>query len=399
MTWPRKQLESVADFRLGKMLDEKKNRGDLRPYLANINVRWGEFELNDLREMRFEDRELETFGLRYGDIVMCEGGEPGRCAIWKDQYPGMMIQKAIHRIRPRAGLDHEFLYYNFLHMGRTGCFAQLFTGATIKHLPREKLALLDIPVPPLPIQKRIACVLSAYDDLIENNRRRMALLEESARLLYQEWFVRLRFPGHEHVRITNGVPEGWDAGVIEDFYKTASGGTPSRTIPEHFTGDIPWVKTKELPNGFILDTNEKITEDAVKHSSAKIFPNRTLLVALYGATVGEVGILSMDAATNQACCAVMPADDRAHFVHSFLFFRENKSQLMALSAGAAQNNISQQIIREYKMVMPPKSLISVFIGALEPVFGQSLNLARQNEKLRAARDLLLPRLMSGEVAV
>ena len=209
MNWPRKQLASVADFRLGKMLDEKKNKGDLLHYLANVNVRWGEFELNDLREMRFEDHELETFGLRYGDIVMCEGGEPGRCAIWKEQLPGTMIQKALHRIRPHTCLDHRFLYYTFLHMGRTGHFARLFTGATIKHLPREKLALLEIPVPPLSVQDHIAGTLSAYDNLIENNRRRMALLEESARLLYQEWFVRLRFPGHEHTRVVNGLPEGW----------------------------------------------------------------------------------------------------------------------------------------------------------------------------------------------
>ena len=100
MTWPMKHLNTVATFRLGKMLDEKKNKGELMPYLANINVRWGEFELTDLREMRFEDHELKTFGLTFGDIVMCEGGEPGRCAIWKEQLPGTMIQKAIHRIRP-----------------------------------------------------------------------------------------------------------------------------------------------------------------------------------------------------------------------------------------------------------------------------------------------------------
>ena len=80
MKWDRKQLEQAADFRLGKMLDEEKNKGELMPYLANVNVRWGEFDLSDLREMRFEDRELDTFGLKHGDIVMCEGGEPGRCA-------------------------------------------------------------------------------------------------------------------------------------------------------------------------------------------------------------------------------------------------------------------------------------------------------------------------------
>jgi type I restriction enzyme S subunit len=96
MNWPTYKLGTVADFCLGKMLDQKKNRGELLPYLANINVRWGEFDLTDLREMRFEQHELERYGLRYGDIVMCEGGEPGRCAIWKEQRSAMMIQKALH---------------------------------------------------------------------------------------------------------------------------------------------------------------------------------------------------------------------------------------------------------------------------------------------------------------
>jgi len=109
-----------------------------------------------------------------------------------------MIQKALHRIRPHECLLPEFLYYYFLHKGRTGYLAQFFTGATIKHLPREKLALVEVPIPPREIQAGIASILSAYGDLIENNRRRIQLLEESARLLYKEWFVRLRFPGHEH---------------------------------------------------------------------------------------------------------------------------------------------------------------------------------------------------------
>ncbi len=191
------------------MLDKKKNRGDLLPYLANVNVRWGSFDLDDLRKMRFEHHELNRYGLKYGDIVMCEGGEPGRCAIWKKQKPGMMIQKALHRIRPRKCLIPDFLYYCFLHKGRRGHLAPLFTGSTIRHLPREKLALVEIDVPPLPVQERIVAILAAYDDLVENNRRRIQLLEQSARLLYKEWFVHLRFPGHEHVKIKNGVPEGW----------------------------------------------------------------------------------------------------------------------------------------------------------------------------------------------
>ena len=104
--WTRVPLDKVAEFRLGKMLDQNKNKGDLMPYLANINVRWGEVDLSGLREMRFQQNELETFGLKFGDIVMCEGGEPGRCAIWKDQVPGMMFQKAIHRIRCRENMQY-----------------------------------------------------------------------------------------------------------------------------------------------------------------------------------------------------------------------------------------------------------------------------------------------------
>lgn len=141
-------MSDLAEFRLGKMLDEKKNKGDLMPYLANVNVRWGEFDLRELREMRFEEDELDAFGLKYGDIAMCEGGEPGRCAIWKEQMPGMMIQKAIHRIRCLAVENHIYLYYSLRHQGQSGLLASLFTGATIKHLPREKLAKVTVLVPP-----------------------------------------------------------------------------------------------------------------------------------------------------------------------------------------------------------------------------------------------------------
>jgi len=173
--WEQKCMSDVAEFRLGKMLDQKKNRGDLMPYLANINVRWGEFELTDLREMRFESHEIETFGLKYGDIVMCEGGEPGRCAIWKNQLPGMMIQKAIHRIRPRVGLDYRYLYYLLFHKAISGQLAMLFTGATIKHLPREKLAKVVIEIPP-------ASLINLFRGQVEPIENQIDTLQSNIRL-------------------------------------------------------------------------------------------------------------------------------------------------------------------------------------------------------------------------
>lgn len=164
--WPSMRLDQVAELCLGKMLDKEKNRGEPRPYLANMNVRWGSFELHDLREMRFEERELERYGLRFGDIVMCEGGEPGRCAIWTDEVPGMMIQKALHRIRPKEGIDSHYLFYALAQGAQSGSFDEYMTGSGIRHLPGNQVAKLEVLMPPLDEQQRIAEVLRSVDETI-----------------------------------------------------------------------------------------------------------------------------------------------------------------------------------------------------------------------------------------
>ena len=209
MKWEKVKLGNVTDSCLGKMLDQNKNKGDYQPYLANVNVRWGDFDLEDLPLMKFEESEQERYELKYGDLVICEGGEPGRCAIWKEQIPNMKIQKALHRVRVHDCLDYRYLFYWFLLAGKTGELDQYFRGATIKHMPGQKLKEVVIDKPPLEIQHRIADILSAYDDLIENNQKQIKLLEEAAQRLYKEWFVDLRFPGHENTKIVDGVPEGW----------------------------------------------------------------------------------------------------------------------------------------------------------------------------------------------
>ncbi len=371
--------------------------------IRSQNVYNGLFNFEGLAHLSNEHAEqLNGVAVEAGDVLLnITGDSVARCC----QAPVSVIPARVNQhvaiIRPDHGrLTPRFLcYYVTSPLMQSYLLSIAGSGGTRKALTKGMIEEFEVPCPSIAIQDCIADILSAYDDLIENNRRRMTLLEESARLLYQEWFVRLRFPGHEHVRVVDRVPQGWTNGTVADFYKTASGATPSRKVPDHFIGDIPWVKTQELPNGFIIDTTERITDGALKGSSAKLFPERTVLVALYGATVGQVGILSMQGATNQACCAVMPLNDCANYIHAFLFFRENKSNLMALSAGAAQNNISQQIIREFKMVLPSRQLMDTFVEVLTPVFNQWLNLEHQNHKLRAARDLLLPRLMSGEVEV
>ncbi len=208
MSWEKVKLGDVSESCLGKMLDQKKNKGTYKPYLANVNVRWGSFDLENLQEMKFEDNEDERYGIKYGDLIICEGGEPGRCAIWKEELPNMKIQKALHRVRVNEEMDYRYVYYWFLLAGKQGVLKQYYTGATIMHMPGQKLKEVLIDKPPLDIQIRIGNYLESIDDLIENNQKQIKLLEEAAQRLYKEWFVDLRFPGYENTKIVDGVPEG-----------------------------------------------------------------------------------------------------------------------------------------------------------------------------------------------
>ena len=398
MTWTSKPLAQVADLCLGKMLDEKKNKGDLMPYLANVNVRWGEFDLDNLREMRFEPHELERYGIMYGDIVMCEGGEPGRCAIWKDDVPGMMIQKALHRIRPKEELDHRFLYYAFLKKGRNNEFSGLFTGATIKHLPGQNLAKVEVRYPSRPEQERIADVLTAYDDLIENNRRRIALLEQSARLLYREWFVHLRFPGHEHVKVMNGVPEGWVLCSAFDAMDVMSGGTPKTDVSDYWHGEIPFFTPKDAVDApYVLDTEKHLTDRGLAACNSRLYPKDTIFITARG-TVGNLNLAQAPMAMNQSCYALKGKDDLSQF---FLFnaLKEGVQQFKSRAGGAVFDAIVVNTFKLIPFLRPPQELVREYTETVDPMFNQIDRLLLQSAKLREARDLLLPRLMSGNLVV
>ena len=163
----RVSLGDVCEMCLGKMLDKNKNTGLPRKYLRNVNVRWGSFDFSDLLEMRFENDELERYGLKTGDLVVCEGGEPGRCAIWYEQKAGMLIQKALHRLRPSNNVLSEYLYYFFCKSAHDGTFEKYFTGTTIKHLTGVVLRKIQFHLPHLAAQRAIVEKLDAAKERCE----------------------------------------------------------------------------------------------------------------------------------------------------------------------------------------------------------------------------------------
>ena len=298
------------------------------------------------------------------------------------------------------GNNPKFAYYFLQTMG----LERLDAGSSNPSLNRNHIHTISVLWPPLPIQHRIAGILSAYDDLIENSQRRIKILEEMARRLYREWFVYFRFPGHEGCRLVQSplgeIPEGWEVVNFGELYDTGSGGTPSRTHPEYYEdGTVDWVKSQELLDGFVLSTEERITEAALKISSAKLFPANTVLIALYGATIGKLAILSCPAATNQACCAILPKHLAFGREFAFLSLLLNRERIIGMRLGAAQQNISQVLLRNFECLKPPIRLLRLFSDQTAPFFDQTLALQYQIQNLRRTRDLLLPRLLSGQIDV
>lgn len=398
MKWEKVKLGNVTDSCLGKMLDQNKNKGDYQPYLANVNVRWGEFDLEDLPLMKFEESEQERYELKYGDLVICEGGEPGRCAIWKEQIPNMKIQKALHRVRVHDCLDYRYLFYWFLLAGKTGELDQYFTGATIKHMPGQKLKEVVIDKPPLEIQHRIADILSAYDDLIENNQKQIKLLEEAAQRLYKEWFVDLRFPGHENTKIVDGVPEGWNICPFSSKVDIMSGGTPKTSIPDYYNGRIPFYTPKDSDGAFFAyKTQINITEGGLKNCNSRLYPPKTVIITARG-TVGKTTILAVPMAMNQSCYALKMKENDAPY---YLFFALNNEikALQTMANGGVFNTIIGKTFDSINIQIPKDPLIYGFEETVRPFMEQIKNKLQANSKIVETRNRLLPKLMSGEVEV
>jgi type I restriction enzyme, S subunit len=263
-----------------------------------------------------------------------------------------------------------------------------------------------VRVPPLPIQRRIAGILSAYDELIENNQRRIKILESMARALYREWFVHFRFPGHESVpRVPSPqgeIPQGWEVKKLgEVCTRMESGGTPKRSTAEYWdSGEIDWYKTGELWDGFLFEAQEKITALGQRESTARLFEPGTILMAIYGSpTVGRMGILTTHASCNQAALGLVA--DKTVISQPYLYFilYSLRDHFNGLAQGAAQQNISKEKVFNAMAVVPTRQVLNAFDDQVVPVFEQVRALQQQVQNLRRTRDLLLPRLLSGQIDV
>jgi type I restriction enzyme S subunit len=401
------------------MLDEKKNKGHFEPYLANINVRWGGFDFSSLGKMRFEEREQERYGLKCGDLVICEGGEPGRCAIWKDDVPGMKIQKALHRVRVCSSHSNEFVFYRLLLAGRNGELSRHFIGSTIKHLTGVGLKHVEFSFPPIQDQEKIAAVLSTLDAKIDCNNRINAELEAMAKTLYDYWFVQFDFPfdfasgkpdknskpykssGGKMVynlTLKREIPVGWEDSNILAVADLLGGGTPTKKKPEYWHGDIPFFTPTDADGTiFKFLTADYITEEGLKKSSTKLFAKNTVFITARG-SVGKLVLAGTGMAMNQSCYALRA---KPGISHTYLFFlaKELIHHLEVKSSGSVFDSIVSNDIEFTSLAIPDSAVVENYAAVVEPAFKRIATNTKETQHLTRLRDWLLPMLMNGQVTV
>ena len=374
--WEWVSLSEIAHSCLGKMLDKAKNQGTLQPYLRNVNVRWGTFELEDLLQMPFVEEEDERFSVVQGDLVVCEGGEPGRCAIWENKE-SIKFQKALHRIRCFNGALNYYIKIVIEWYASSKNIELYYTGSTIKHLTGEALNTLQIPLPPIQEQHHIVSIVDQWMSLIdlfdtESSELKQSIEKAKSKILdlaihgklvpqdpndepASELLKRIHpkaVASCDNPHYVGDIPSNWVWTTLGSIGKWQSGGTPSKMHKEYYGGNIPWLKTGDLNDGLVTDIPEHITELGLENSSAKLNPAGSVLIAMYGATIGKVGILGIPATTNQACCACIEYKGITQ-QHLFLFLLANKANFVAAGGGGAQPNISKEIITKTLIPLPP----------------------------------------------
>ena len=381
MKWALKTLDELGYVGRGKSRHRPRNAehlyGGIYPLIQTGDIQKANFYINDYSQTYSEDGLAQSKLWKAGTMVISiVGANTAETAILG--IDACFPDSVIGFIPDNNEADVKFVKYNLECI--KGHLKSISEGTARENLSLEKLLSLRLPIPPLPTQRRIASILSAYDELIENNLRRVKLLEKRA---FNSYRILRKLEKYK----------------LSDLYDTSSGGTPSRTNSDYFTGEINWFKSKELDDSILLESEEKITENAVEKSSAKIFPVGSVIIAMYGATIGKLGILSQESTTNQACCAIIEKEEVQSNYYIFNWLLENREYILSFRMGAAQENISQQVIKNLWVSIPSSKELQSFNTEIKPVYQLIKNLQKQNAKLREARDILLPRLMNGEIVV
>ena len=361
------------------------------------------------------------------DIVFTHRGTLGQVGIIpKTKFARYVVSQSQMKLTCKTNLAAPpFIYYFFKsNIGQQALLINTSqTGVPAISRPVTSLKNITILLPPLPEQRRIAHILGTLDDKIENNRKTAKTLEAMAQAIFRSWFVdfdpvRAKMAGEspesicKRLKLTpeildlfpdrlvdselGEIPEGWEVGTFGDLCNSVqSGGTPKRIVAQYWNGQIDWLTSGEVRNSIVFEAKEKISETALAESNAKLWPAGTTVVAMYGATAGEVCLLAAEMCTNQACCGLIPLPNYEAFL--FFYVRNERRYIADKSSGSAQQNLNKGLVENYSCFLPVESTIIFFQDVVDCILKRWIIYERECRALIVVRDSLLPKLISGDI--
>lgn len=327
----------------------------------------------------------------------------------KNPQDNLVVSTGFAVLNPTPNIDSRFLYYVIADQRFTDYLSNHAKGSAYPAVDAETIAKATISFPSLSIQRKIASILSAYDDLIENNNRRIKILEEMAQAIYKEWFVNFRFPGHEKIKMVKSelglIPEGWEVEKLGDvLLEIESGSRPKGGIDPSERG-IPSIGAENIIGLGRYDyTKEKyVSHEFYEGMWRGRVKSKDVLLYKDGAQIGRKSMFR-DGFPHETCCInehvfILRTNERCtqNYLYFWLDQPEMTQKIKNLNANAAQPGINQTGVKGLPILLPSKSLIDAFENIAEPLLAELFNIAKKNNLLRKTRDLLLPKLISGEV--
>lgn len=360
----------------------------------------GSLNFSDLKSVDAED--AEKYILKENDIVFARtGNSTGRSYFYEKQhgtfvYAGFLIKFSLdpNKVNPRIlkYYTHSKPYFDWVN--------SFDTGATRGNINAKTYGDMEIELPSRKVQDKIVSILSSLDRKIELNNKINADLEEMAQAIFKNWFVDFEpFKDGKFVDSELGmIPEGWKVGTLGEFCKCLLGGTPSRSKEEYWNGEVNWINSGEINKFRILEASEKITELGLAKSATKLLPQKTTVLAITGATLGQVSLLEIDTCANQSVIGVLE-NTEVPYEYIYPFIKDRIEMLIQHQTGGAQQHINKDNVESLIFLLPAINVLEDYISLVSPMYKRIESQCFENLYLSTLRDTLLPRLMSGELEV
>jgi len=340
-------------------------------------------------------RSLYRSIAKRGEVVVTISGNVGQIAYipYDSKYEEYLVSQRQFRVRFKDSVNVPYLVYYF--HSREGQHQILSfvnqTGVPALAQPLKNFRNIEFPLPPLETQRRIAAILSSLDDKIENNNCINRNLEAQAQALFKSWFVDFEPFG-------GTMPEDWKEDTIGGKCTCYLGGTPSRAKSEYWNGDIPWINSGEVNKFRIIEGSEYITELGLKKSATKLLPKKTTVLAITGATLGQVSLLEIEACANQSVIGILENEKMPYeFIYPLIV--NDIEKIILNQTGGAQQHINKDNVESHNIIIPTDEIMAKYKAIQAPLFETIANNCLESARLAALRDTLLPKLMRGEITL